>query len=179
MSQPKVGDFVYWPRYGTLKVEKQCPVCFGNCKVTLILGNGDDVILPCDYCGKGYEGPRGYVSEYEYTVGYDCGTITEIRGVETAAGRTLEYVAGHSFLKYDAIFSSKEAAEDASKALAEKARQEDRKRAAWLKERISKTYAWNAGYHMRCVKKAQKEIEYHSEKAVLCKAKAKTERRDA
>jgi len=62
----KIGDVVYFASAGQRQVDIPCPVCFGKREVTLILGNGDSVELPCDYCGKGYDGPRGYVLEYEY-----------------------------------------------------------------------------------------------------------------
>ena len=68
MDKPpfQLGDTVYVVQEcRSMPVEKTCPVCFGKMRVTVILGNGKLEDTLCEYCGKGYEGPRGYVVDYE------------------------------------------------------------------------------------------------------------------
>ncbi len=55
MPKFKVGDTVWVAKCRYEPVQKLCPTCFGKKEVTLILGNGDSVILPCNSdLGYGY-----------------------------------------------------------------------------------------------------------------------------
>ena len=77
MKEYNINDTVWIAQCGTKQVRHDCPVCYGQLFVTLILGNGDEIRTPCDYCGKGYEGPKGYVLEYEWTAEPRQVTITD------------------------------------------------------------------------------------------------------
>ena len=48
------------------QVTKPCPVCNGDKAVTIILGTGEHVTVMCDGCGLGFEGPRGFIQEWEH-----------------------------------------------------------------------------------------------------------------
>jgi len=60
-----VGDKVWHAAFKSIQVEKPCIVCYGEKQVTVILGNGDRVVTPCDYCGKGFDGATGVMRVYE------------------------------------------------------------------------------------------------------------------
>jgi len=169
-----IGDAVWVARYGLLKKEITCPVCFGKKKATLILGDGNQVELPCTYCTLGYEPPRGFVEEY----------VTEKRvGVEVIAGR--EIVEGNEPIRVrytthggyshdpDVVFATKEEADAKADALCAEETERREKLAIYLKEKASKSFSWNAGYHLREVKQHREKIAYHERMAVLCKARAR------
>ena len=59
-----VGDIVFYASNDSREERIPCPVCFGKLQVIVILGNGTEVLVDCGYCGKGYEGPKGYVTKY-------------------------------------------------------------------------------------------------------------------
>jgi len=170
-----VGDSVWVASFELREEQIPCPVCFGTLRVTLILGNGESLTLPCDYCGKsGYEGPRGYVTEYRREPRCKSATISarEIRenGVETE----IHYSSpdSHSYRPADVFETQAEAIADAQRRADEMAKEEET-RAYHIKKNVNQTYSWNAGYHLREAKRLKEQIAYHERKAVLCKAKSK------
>ncbi len=53
--------------------------------------------------------------------------------------------------------------------------EEQKTKAIYLKKEAKKSFAWNAGYHLREAKNHRKQAEYHDTKAIFCKAKGKEE----
>jgi len=173
MKKYKVGDVVWVASFEHTKKTKPCPVCFGELKITLILGNGDQVVLPCDYCGKGYDGPKGYVSDYEYIADAKKEVITAVNITQTAAGEKIEYRSKHYILYPDKILDTEKDAIQRSNELAAEYKKERETQARHIKNNTNKTYSWNAGYHMRAVKQAKHDLEYHEKMATICKQRSK------
>lgn len=173
MKKYNVGDSVWFARYDMAQVEKLCPVCFGEKNVTLVLGNGDRVSLPCDYCGKGFDDPRGYIKEYEYISKAEHAIITKIQSETDTIGEERKYYFGGRSADVSDLFDSEE---EALVRCAEKVKQqetEENTRAYRVKANHLKSYAWNAGYHLWAAKDHRKRAEYHEQKAILCKERAK------
>jgi len=173
MPKFKVGDTVWYAKCGLEQVRKICPTCYGKKEVTLILGNGDSVVLPCKGCAPGYNSPRGYIFEYEY--------IAEPEVIEIS-GMTIEIDHGEERVCYrgiNRIYDEKDvwATEGEAKIVAnEKKAQRDKDqitRAESIKKDIQKSFSWNAHYHIRHAKKDRESAEYHDKMAVICKAKIK------
>ena len=92
MKTYKIDDTILHARFDThVSVTKKCPICFGNREVQLILGDGTHVKLPCDYCGHGYEEPRGVVREYQRVVKPERHTISRIDSQNINGVETYEY----------------------------------------------------------------------------------------
>jgi len=150
-------------------IREDCPVCFGKKEVTVILGNGDHVLTPCEYCRVGYGDPRGWVTDrYESECSAEVVVIT---GVELSAEQPPRYRSDcHS---YDAVFATREEA----LAYAERKRDEDveqkAERKLRFKEREHKSYSWHVGYHMREAIQLRKRAEYHEQRAVVCRGLAR------
>lgn len=158
---------------GIREVQHKCPVCYGKCVVTVILGNDDHVQTLCDYCGKGYEGPRGYVVEREYTTEVKEITITgkEIR--ETESGRSVEY-RHNSYILHDGIIcDTREEAEVERQKIADAHKITELERLQRGKDNNVKSYSWHVGYHQRQLKEAQRQVDYHATKITYMKAKVK------
>ncbi len=171
-----IGDSVWIASFELQSEKIPCPVCFGTLKVTLVLGNGDQVILPCDYCGKGDEGPKGYIEEYRRGPRSESIIITEREISETSEGRRVRY---HSY--NSRYYEAKDVFETTGEALAESQKradsmaEEEKNRAEHLKKSVNKSYSWNVGYHLREVKRLKEQIIYHERNAILCKEKDKKE----
>lgn len=172
MKPYNVGDVVWWAHCGTEHVSHPCPVCFGKRQVTLVLGNDDQVILPCSYCSHGYEDPTGIETEYEYVVKPERKTITSIEIQVSSTDEKREY-RSDSYLNIEDIFDTEGEALTRCLEVKQKLEEDQRTLAKYLKEKAEKSFAWNAGYHMRATKKLRQQIEYHEKMAVLCKAKTK------
>jgi hypothetical protein len=170
----RVGDRVWMHHAEMREVKLACPVCVGNRVVTLILGSGESVELPCDYCGKGFEGPRGVVTEWEYSRGAEQLTICEVHSVMTEKGEEVEYHLTGNRVGHDGeMFASRQAAEVDCERVCTEIALAERTRAEYIKKDQARSYSWNAGYHMREAKRNEKDAEYHRGRAVLCKAKCK------
>jgi len=171
----KVGDIIYVSRFGQKEVTLDCPVCFGKKKVDLILGNGDSIELPCDYCRRGYEYPSGFIKRISMEANAEQMLVTAVKSTQTEKGEKFEYSCGYFTYQAEDVFLVKSEALKDSVHKAEKHKIETETRAEYVKAQSNKSYSWNAGFHMRAVKDAKKNIEYHSKMALICKTKSKTE----
>jgi len=178
MDKPsfQLGDTVYVVQgCRSMPVEKTCPVCFGKMRVTVILGNGKRENVLCEYCGKGYDGPRGYVVDYEPQSAVRQATITGVSFTNHKWEFALDYGrtgAGESELYRDA-----ESAEAARAKLMEEIKKEE----AWASmNRLNyskRDLTWSVGYHRKCIRNLEREAEHHRKQ--LCVAVEKQEKRKA
>ena len=169
MQTFKIGDRVWLACYSTTDVRETCPICFGRREVTLILGNGDECRLPCDYCGKGYGGPRGYVVERRaapHAMEYEIDSVTT---TASAVG----YGSGCTTLRGDDLFATEDEALARAAEIAAEEQRRSEGRNDFCKAESRKSFAWNAGYHTREAKRCREQAERHERMAKLCKAAAK------
>jgi hypothetical protein len=172
MKEFNVGDLVWWATYKRDAIREKCPVCFGKCKVVLILGNDEQVEAPCNYCSRGMMPPTGFVEErYDWHSEVRQVTIEMKEVTEKNGYRDVEYSSAHYVLKAgDSCFSTKEEAEARVVELTAEQAIRDEERIAHHKENDHKSYSWHVGYHQRAAKKAKEDMEYHTKKAVAMKA---------
>ncbi len=177
-----IGDTIYYATCQNERVSVICPVCHGKLEVTLILGNGDSVILPCDYCGKGYNDPRGYVEEYNYVVTATPFTVTGIEIEQSQNGEKRQYRSGgehcYHIFEENRCFAIEKEALAAAVFIKEQLDKDQSTRSEYLKQDKRKSFSWNAGYHLRQAKDHRRQAEYHEGKAKLCKARSKEEGKD-
>lgn len=173
MKTYNVGDKVWWAKCGSQGVKVPCTVCYGKKEVIVILGNGDEVIVPCDFCGHGLEPPKGYLTEYQYIAEPELVTIQRISSDQTSCGEKREYHWGHYYLDANDIFDTiEEATERCAQIIADR----EQAKIDHPKYKDAKSYSWNAGYWLREIKSAERTIEYASKMARLCKSRSRTEK---
>jgi len=181
MPKYKIGDKVWLSRPGQEQVKKLCPICFGKLLVRLILGDDSEVILPCDYCGKGYDGPQGYTMEYEYTDGAIPFVIQgmDIRiqnGEKEEVCYKYNWSGNGGNYAYEAeVYDTKEEAVARSKQIRAEEEEAQLTRSDYIKKQTSKTFTWNAGYHLSEAKRNEESAARHRKLAAICKSKAKGE----
>lgn len=179
MKEYNKGDKVWVAKFCNEQVKELCPCCYGKCRVTLILGNDEQVVLPCDYCSRGYEAPVGYSMEYQRISAVEEQTIYTKNATETDGVRECNYrTLSDDFWYAEDVFDNKE---DAEKRLALKIKEYDESQASsksHKKQYANKKYSWNAGYHRKCAEKAEKDMLYHREKckSVMVKVKEKVDK---
>lgn len=169
----EIGDTVWVAQHRMDKVSHVCPVCFGQLKVKVILGNLDEVIVPCDYCGHGWEKPSGVIYEYEWINAPLKAVITGTQITKCGTTEKVEYYSYSQRLDSDKIFATEEEAQAKCEQLKVEHEEEQRTRAYYLKHDKLKNYSWNAGYHLREAKRDEESAALHRTRAQLCKAKAK------
>lgn len=177
MREYNIDDTVWIASCGQEEVRKDCPVCYGKRFVTLILGNDDEIKTPCDYCGKGYEGPKGYILEYEW--------VAEPRRV-TICNKTKREVNGkieYDFGSYDAYFheayDTKEEAEAKTLENIKEREESERKNIEWRKSHNHKTYSWHVGYSLKEIKEAKRKLDWHNQRVVFMGKRAKPSKNTA
>ena len=140
-----IGDRVWLAGWSAIATTEPCPVCFGKMSVVLILGNGDEVTMPCDYCAKGHGYSRGFVDGRVFGSRATPYTIDSI----TTAATGVEYGANHATLRADRTFATEAEALAAGVAIGDEERSDHEKRVDYGKADARKTFGWNAGYHTR------------------------------
>lgn len=169
-----VGEPVWWAHCGQREVVHPCPVCFGKLRVTVILGNDEAISTPCDYCGKGYDGPQGIEREYEWVASPElvtvCGVSTEQDGSKTVA----RYKSAGYILDQEDVFSTREEAVARCVERAAEHKADEDKRRTHMKEHSHKSFSWHVGYHRRQIKEAKRQLEWHEARAIACAGLART-----
>ena len=177
MDKPpfQLGDTVYVVQgCRSVPVEKTCPVCFGKRCVTVILGNRELENVLCDYCGNGYEGPRGYVVDHEPQSAVRQAIITGASFTNHQWEFALDY--GRTGIGESELYRDAESAEAARAKLMEEIKKEE---VRMLTNRVnySKTkLTWRVGYHRKRIRDLEREAEYHRKQ--LCVAVEKQEKQE-
>jgi hypothetical protein len=172
-----IGDKAWLAQCQWAAVNKTCPTCHGKLAVTLVLGNGDEVALPCGGCSPGYGEPTGKITEYDYSVEPELVEITGMSIERDGEKETVEYKSGNSsfnrVFKDHSIFPTEGEARAKGAEMKAKLEEEQRTRAEAIKANVHKSFAWNAHYHMQEAESHRKAAAYHEGKARLCKERAK------
>lgn len=165
----KIGDTVWYAQVKSFEGIEPCPDCFGQKALTVIKGDGSKVSIECVGCASGFESPKGYVTYYGWKS--DVRQVLIQRVEITNEG--VEY--GHSQcyrVKEEELFDTKEEAEIRAKEKWESHNAEEIAR-IYQKEKHNRTWAWNAHHHRDCIKRAEKDLAYHTAKLNVAKVKAK------
>src|SRR3990167_1168107 len=168
----KIGDTVYYAQMNCVEKSVKCPECFGLKYLVVILGNQSEVTIDCVSCASGYELPKGYVS---YNSWEPTTTLVTIKGMDIRENEiTYWFQEGYGTSK-ESVFSTQELAEIRALELAEEHNKQELER-IYRKEKNNRSWAWNVHYHRDCIKRAEKEMAYHTAKLNVAKAHKKEEK---
>jgi hypothetical protein len=151
----------------------QCVALMAKLAVVVTLGNGEHIGTPCDYCGKGWGGPRGFTVEWTPWPAVRRVTVDGKRIEERDGKREIHYsAAGHGFDDGDLFEREEDAMARAHEKVA--AWEEDRRLGVrHTKNGVIRGASWAVGYHRRAAAEAAKQVEYHGRMAALAKVEAK------
>lgn len=170
----EIGQKIWVAEFSPLAPEYvTCPDCGGTGRLRVTFHDETQVSIDCRNCAAGYEPPTGRIVVHRQKASARVATVT---GVEMNGRETRWHVdgtaSGYRIVDDDEAFTT----EADARAFAErKAREwEERERAKiFQKEKDTQTWAWNASYHRRCLKEAQRQVEYHTSKLNVAALKAK------
>lgn len=157
------GTTYYVPRHMAVQKQIPCPVCAGKREVELIDGYGVSWMVDCEACGRGYEGSQGTITEYvcePAAVPFTPVKLSSMHGEDSI------YVADllGEIQNVKNLFADRAEAEAQSKKLMEAWQEDNHKRSAHIGTRAKTNAAWSVRYHNECIKKAQRQIEWHLSK---------------
>lgn len=163
-----IGDFhPHAPTHVT------CPDCGGTGRLRVIFHDETQVSIECRNCAAGYDAPTGRIVIYQLEVKARRAIIC---GFENAHGNIRWHVDGsecsYRIIDDENAFSTEAEAVEWAKQREEQYEAEQRAK-VFTKEKDTRTWAWNASYHRKCIKEAEKNIAYHTAKLNAAVVKAK------
>ncbi len=171
-----IGDDVYIPHFTTNESYRvTCPDCGGTGQVTVIFHDGHQISIECGNCRNGFDLPTGQVTIYKKKVGAKKGKIIGIAKKENGEIEyTVEHVESgvHNIVPPSSIFDDEEAATIRAQELSDKYEQDQLDKIK-TKEKPTHSWASNASYHKKAIKKAEQDVAYHTAKLNVAKLKAK------
>lgn len=170
----QIGDVCWRSTWSSAENYVTCPDCGGTGQIAVIMHDKTEHSIECDNCKRGYDPPTGRVRVYD-RIG--VAEKVFINGI-SVSGDKIEYRTSTSHLiAEDVLFDNEQSAlAHAASRVVEIDREE--RDGIQNKEKDTRSWAWNASYHRRCIKTAEKEITYHTAKLNVAKIKAK-EKSDA
>lgn len=171
----QIGDQAWRATFDSTPAFVQCPDCCGSGRLRVIMGDDTEVSIDCQNCTRGCLGPQGVLEVYDRAPRADLVTIT---GIEMDADKITYRAQGapYTWLVDDAdLFADEQQAMARAQEIGDQLGAEERARIAH-KEKDTRSWAWNASYHRKEIKEAQRRIEYHTSKLAVAALKAKEER---
>jgi len=157
-----IGDRAYYYDTKSNQTEIPCPECLGQCFHEITLGCGDKHTIACERCKEGYLGPSGVTRPYilERVPQVEEGIVTGITHEDGAWKYKFTNKVGNERWFTDRVCATEqealEKAEDACKKY--NAEQMD---CATRKYNDTKSWSWNATYHRKGIKDAERNLEHH------------------
>lgn len=172
----QIGESVWYATTNRTSKHVPCPVCYGKKEVTVILGNGEEIITPCRYCDRAFAGPSGWVEgDWEWTAEARLGTITSMRSDIDEFGElsVVYYFSGNGH-NHDSCSRTRDGALALSmKHCLEWQAKEDLEKSTYVKKYGYRDYSYNAGYHRREAERAYSNYLYHLDHAHHFEEKAR------
>lgn len=170
----EVGQQIWIGTFSPLSpVHETCPDCGGTGRLRVTFHDETQVSIECRNCAAGYDPPTGRVIVYRNDAGARQATVT---GLEVHGAKVRWHVdaCAGSYRIVDDEDAFEIEADALAWAQARAATYEAEQRAKiFQKEKDTHTWAWNASYHRNNIKRAEKDIAYHTAKLNVAKLKAK------
>jgi hypothetical protein len=171
----EIGQKIWIGEFTALAPDYEiCPDCGGTGRLRVTFHDETQVSIECQNCAPGYDPPTGRVVVYRNKARARQAVVS---GFENALGKIRWHVdstySGYRIVDDEDAFETEEKALAWAEARSEKYEQEQRAKIA-TKEKDTRTWAWNASYHRRCIKEAERQIAYHTAKLSVAALKAKT-----
>jgi hypothetical protein len=168
-----IGDKVYTARVEYRAKSITCPDCFGKARLTVILGDGEQVQVDCTQCSHGYDGSTGRINSYDYFPEVNERIITGI----TIKNDGIEYYCSSWIIDGEKVFATREEAEKMAIVLTREDEGRELKK-LMSKHKDTRSWAWNATYHRGCIRQAEKDLAYHKAKLGYALPHVKEEKLD-
>jgi ribosomal protein S27E len=170
----EIGQTVWTAHWDASENYVTCPDCGGTGRLRVTFHDETQVSIDCQNCGPGYNPPTGRIKVYDRKPRAQCTVIT---GVDICGKETRWRILDSYIVDDDKVFTDEASALAKANEIAAEADAAERKK-VFQKEKDGRTWSWNAVYHRRCIKEAQRQIEYHSAKLAVAAIKAKETKAD-
>jgi len=171
-----IGDVVWRPTFDSEQEWVECPECGGTGRLRVTFHDETTVSIECANCSRGYGPPTGKVSRYRRHPEAHRGVISEMRVSATDTEYYVMSPTGGTWLcREENLSRNHDDAMVMAQALADEVSAEELRR-IYRKEKDTRSWAWNASYHRKCIKDAQRNLEYHTKKLNAANLKVPAEK---
>jgi hypothetical protein len=169
----EVGDVVWHATFESKEKWITCPNCLGSKFAKVAFADGSEVTVECAECARGFNPPSGVVQIYEHEASV---LPVVVQRAESFRGDDGEISFSYSLSDHrggsEDIFDNEAEAKKCAERLAAEWKVAEEAR-VHHKDKSSQTWARNASYHRKCLKEAQRQLEYHTAKLNAAKIHAK------
>lgn len=158
----ELGRTYYKAQHTAVQKRVPCTVCNGKLVVTLIDGYDQQWTIECEACAKGYEGPRGYEHEYDYTPNAEPFTPVKLASIHGDSIYVSDLLGTQIDVKY--LHETREEAIAVSEFSLKAMVEENFRRSAHSTRHSRKEKAWSVRYHNDCLKRLRQQVEWHESK---------------
>ncbi len=156
-----IGQTFWAPRTSSEKVVLPCPACKGERVVTVIYGGDEHVVIECEACGKGFNGPQGFIEEWQFTPAASKFVVAGLESMHQDNWRLLSTDGATMDLK-DLCATEAEALAVSVQKCADQREHDMRSRQhARTKARDG---SWSIAYHRNHIADCQRQIDWHTAK---------------
>ena len=171
----KVGQQLWHATFEPHEKWVKCPHCAGWKNALVVFGDGTEATVDCGECSLGFNPPSGLLKIYEHE---PLAQLVEVTGISIDRNNHEgKYEVRYSLSNCrsgneENTFENKADAEAMAIVLRDEWNKQESKRAA-RKDKPSDTWARNSSYHRSALKRAERDVEYHSMKLGNAKLHAK------
>lgn len=171
-----IGDTIYWAAWESTETSIECPDCGGTGRLRVTFHDNTEVSIECRNCQRGYDPAIGRVLCWDRKGIARRGIISGIN----VDGAQVEYRVNATSNSWQEVkeaeaFTNEQDAQDRAAQIAAEESAREREQ-IMHKEMDARTWAWNASYHRKEIKRAERDLEYHRSKLAVASLKAKKER---
>lgn len=169
----KIGDYAWLATWDTREEFVTCPDCGGTGRIRVIFHDDTQASIGCGNCAPGYDPPTGRVRIYARSPRAERVHINGMEAGPDGVRWRLDYPDSRYRIADDAdLFDDERAAKDYAAKKCDALDAEDRAKVQ-NKQKATHTWAWNASYHRREIKEAERRLAYHKAKLAVAAIKAK------
>lgn len=178
----EIGQEIFWASFSAHKSDYvTCPDCGGTGRLRVTFHDETTVSIPCANCSRGYEEPTGRIHVYcrkgeakkARISGMEVdGDKVEYRAEYHASDDDGRVYRGCNIIKEGDVFLSEAEAQAKADQMAVDYDAEERAK-IFKKEKDQRSWAWNASYHRKQIKDAERSLEHHKKKLAHAALKAK------
>lgn len=155
----------YWVAASTPhQVSVPCPVCAGQRWFTVILGSGETLQVECDGCGHGYDGPRGFIQQYQHEPAVKQVVVDRVASMPGSGREEWSfYTLGKGYYDQRELFTT-EADAMAHATVKAAAQHELNMESYQRKKKKTQRAGWSVRYHREQIADMQRRIAWHESK---------------
>lgn len=160
----EVGQQVWVADFSPLDPSYEtCPDCGGTGRLRVIFHDETQVSIACQNCALGYDPPTGRIMVRRVAPNARQAIICGYESHDKIRWHVDSVANCYRIFDDEKVFVTQAEAQARAESDAAEYEANERKR-LFEKEQDTRSWAWNASYHRKQIKEAQRQIEYHTAK---------------